>query len=155
MILVLNGKLVQDHEAMISAFDHGFLYGVGLFETMRTYKGHPFLLHDHLKRMKNGLDEIGIAVPYSTEKWHELIEQALEANHLQDAYVRLSVTAGRERLGLTGERYQNPTTLIYVNPLMESVLKKSLFVLKTLRSMPETPIRMKTHHQFNITESNC
>ena len=55
MYIYLNGKIIPQEEAVVSVFDHGFMYGVGLFETLRVYEGHPFLLEDHLERLNEGL----------------------------------------------------------------------------------------------------
>ncbi|MFP3488947.1 4-amino-4-deoxychorismate lyase, partial [Staphylococcus sp. SIMBA_130] len=58
MFLTINGKLIDEKEASISVFDHGYLYGVGVFETFRTYEGHPFLFGDHYKRLRDSLENL-------------------------------------------------------------------------------------------------
>ena len=58
MYIYLNGEFIEKDKATISPFDHGYLYGLGVFETFRTYDGHPFLLDEHLERLNAGLKEL-------------------------------------------------------------------------------------------------
>src|SRR5690625_237501 len=69
LIVDLNGRIIPAEEAQVSAFDHGLMYGIGLFETFRTYQGRPFLLDEHLQRLQDGCDELGILYDASKAKW--------------------------------------------------------------------------------------
>ncbi len=91
-LVYINGDLVPRDEAKISVFDHGFLYGYGLFETMRAYNGTIFLLGPHMERLKNGAAAIGLDL-----RGIDLIaacRETVQANHLTEARVRLTVTGG-------------------------------------------------------------
>ncbi len=147
----MNGKIVEASKAKISPFDHGFLYGVGLFETFRTYQGHPFLLDDHFRRLHDSANELGIRIPpYDRQKTTDIIYELLEKNSLEDGYFRWNISAGEEQLGLTAETYNRPTTIVFVKQLPSSFLnEKKGKVLKTNRNSPETKERLKTHHFLN------
>ena len=100
-------------EAFVSAFDHGFLYGVGLFETFRVYDGHPFLLEDHLQRLNEGLKELLIERTFTKEEVEKAIFHLLKANDFQNAYIRFNVSAGYGEIGLQTESYKEPVVIIY------------------------------------------
>lgn len=89
----VQGKLVPAGEAIVSAFDRGFLYGDGVFETVRVYSGKPFMLDAHFERMALGCSIIGLQPP-EFETLKEDIPRLLEANQLQEAYLRITVTRG-------------------------------------------------------------
>ncbi len=149
MYIYLNGQIIKEEEAVISIFDHGFMYGLGLFETFRVYQGHPFLLIDHLHRLRKGLAELHIQWSVTDTQVIEVIHEILHKNELQDAYIRLNVSAGTSGLGLQTDPYQNPTTIIYVKSLPEMVKEKEGLFLKTHRNTPEGPYRLKSHHYLN------
>jgi len=151
MYVYVNGNIVPREEAQISAFDHGFLYGLGLFETFRTYDGHPFLLDDHLARLNLGLSELHIDRQFSRAEAVKIIERLLEANRLRNAYVRFNVSAGMGDLGLSVERYLRPNVIVYMKPLPPSAPQegKEGIILKTRRNSPEGHERLKSHHYLN------
>src|SRR5947208_2595112 len=115
--MILNGELVQEEHARIPVMDHGLLYGVGAFETLRLYGGHPFLLADHIDRLNRGLVRMGVRIPHSLGDWMGQIEQLAEACGLRDASVRLAVTGGAEGPGLTALTYEHPNSFIFMRPL--------------------------------------
>lgn len=90
----LNGAYVLKEEAKISVFDRGFLYGDGLFETMRSYNGKVFKLKEHLKRLFNSLFELDIKTQTSEVHLESAVYKILELNNLKDAYIRLTVSRG-------------------------------------------------------------
>jgi len=94
MKIFLNDKIIDDAEAHLSVSDSGFLYGMGLFETMRCTGGKVFALDDHLARLSNSAKELAINNPYIKEYVADAIEQTLEANNLTDARLRLTLTNG-------------------------------------------------------------
>ncbi len=96
----LDGKLVPEEEARISVFDHGLLYGDGVFEGIRAYHGRVFKLQEHLQRMYDGAHCLNLQIPYSLEEMKEIVLETLRANELRDAYIRLVVTRGVGDLGL-------------------------------------------------------
>jgi len=93
-IVYLNGVLIPRSEARVSVFDHGFLYGYGLFETMRTYRGKIFLLERHLKRLLGSAETIGLASNLSGIDLGRACQDTLRANGLEDARLRLTVSRG-------------------------------------------------------------
>lgn len=153
MKLLLNGQLIDSKEAVISAFDHGFLYGMGLFETFRTYRGGAFLLERHAARLQAGCRMLGIAYMPDPMRIQREIDRLLAANELTDGYIRWSLSAGEGAIGLPAELYHEPTEIVYIKPLPADDPKtrsaKSLVLLDTLRSTPETPVRLKSFHYMN------
>jgi 4-amino-4-deoxychorismate lyase len=149
MYIYLNGSIIKEEQASISIYDHGFMYGLGLFETFRVYQGHPFLLYDHLKRLRKGLDELHIKWDVSDEEIVASLKQLLIKNELQDAYIRLNISAGSGGLGLITDPYINPTTIIYIKPLPSMVKEKEGVILHTTRNTPEGQRRLKSHHYLN------
>lgn len=150
----LNGKLVPENEAVVSVMDHGFLYGVGVFETLRVYAGHPFLLMDHVERLSRGLRLLRIRPPFSLKDWEESISRLMDANGLRDAYVRISVTGGPAGPGLSTRRYDHPTTVIFARPLPKWPSEmyrdgKTVEVLGIPRQVPGGTESLKSHNYLN------
>jgi 4-amino-4-deoxychorismate lyase len=144
MKVFINGTIVQDKEAVISVFDHGFLYGVALFETMRAYQERIFLFDEHYARLKSSADAYGIALTYSQEELLKHILATIQANELGDAYVRVTVSSGVEGLGLIGQTYFAPSWVIMVKPIVPMSSNKSLTILQLRRSTPDTEPRAKS-----------
>jgi branched-chain amino acid aminotransferase len=103
-IIYLNGDLIPRSQAKISPFDHGFLYGYGLFETMRSYGGSIFRLDRHLSRLHDGAKTLGIAPKLTAFDLKTACHDILKANNLAEARIRLTVTAGE------GDMVPNPDT---------------------------------------------
>jgi 4-amino-4-deoxychorismate lyase len=154
MIILLNGSLCDEKEAVVSAYDHGFLYGMGLFETFRTYHGKAFLLEEHLERLEQGCKELLIQLQAKLSYWEQQIEHLLAVNQLKDGYFRLSVSAGTDLLGLPSKPYLKPTVILYVKPLplldeQLYVSGKPLQLLRLRRNSPEGAGRLKSFHYMN------
>lgn len=150
----VDGRVVDTAEAVVSVMDHGLLYGMGLFETFRTYQGSPFLLEQHLNRLTESCELLGIVYKPDPEFVRKWITDLLLANQLKDAYIRYTVTAGVETLGLPAGEYKNKTELLYIKslPVLSPTLYKegkALQLLITPRNTPETPVRMKSLHYMN------
>ncbi len=96
----INGRLVGMKDARISVFDRGFLYGDGVFETMRSYAGAIFRLDDHLARLFKSFAIIKIKPPHSRSYFKDALHNVLKANCLKSAYIRLAVTRGEGRFGI-------------------------------------------------------
>ena len=121
-IIYLNGQLVSHFEAKLSPFDHGFLYGYGLFETMRAYNGRIFRLDSHLTRLRCSAESIGLAhTILTTEEGKQSLKAAcmaiLEANELKDARIRLTVSAGEGDMTPDISTCSSPTVLITTRSL--------------------------------------
>jgi 4-amino-4-deoxychorismate lyase len=151
MYVYINGDVVHKDEARISPFDHGFLYGIGVFETFRTYDGHPFLLDDHLERLNHSLREMNIVKSFTRGEVMEILRRLLEANGLRNAYVRFNISAGIGDIGLQTSEYDEPTIIMYMKPFLSSSFAKGKIatVLKTKRNTPEGKERLKSHHYLN------
>lgn len=151
MYIYINGKFVKKEEAVISPFDHGFLYGIGLFETFRIYGGHPFLLDDHLERLNLGLRELEIEANFNREVTNLILQQLLEMNQLSNAYIRFNVSAGIGEVGLQTEPYCQPNVIIFSKPLPPSgeLIEKRAVLLNLKRNSPEGKERLKSHHFMN------
>ncbi|NOX96571.1 MAG: branched-chain-amino-acid transaminase [Nitrospirae bacterium] len=98
-LVYLNGSLVPESEAKVSIFDRGFLYGDGLFETMRVYSGKVFRLERHLQRLFHAAGIIALPISRDEKELREAIYQTLQANHLQEAYLRLTISRGEGGTG--------------------------------------------------------
>ena len=94
--IYLNGELVQQETATVSALDRGLLYGYGLFETMRSYRGRVFRVEEHYQRLCRGAERVGLEVPFLLADLVEAAKGVLKSNGLEDARVRLMLTAGAE-----------------------------------------------------------
>ncbi|MBH0158978.1 aminodeoxychorismate lyase [Fictibacillus sp. 5RED26] len=151
MYIYLNGKVVSKDDAMISPYDHGFMYGLGAFETFRTYDGFPFLIDEHLKRLREALNELNIDLVIDSDTVIEMVSTLLAKNKMDDAYFRLNVSAGVGDIGLQTEPYMKPVVILYTKPLMKTnaVAEKELVQLKTKRNTPEGEKRLKSHHYLN------
>jgi branched-chain amino acid aminotransferase len=100
LLIWLDGKLVPEEEAKISVFDHGLLYGDGVFEGIRIYHGRVFKLKEHLERLYNGAHCLALEIPLSLEEMTQAVLETCRANELRDGYIRLVVTRGVGDLGL-------------------------------------------------------
>jgi branched-chain amino acid aminotransferase group I len=128
-IVYLNGRLVPPFKATLSPFDHGFLYGYGLFETMRAYNGHIFRLDAHITRLRCSAESIGLTHSVlTTEEGKQSLKAAcmatLEANELKDARVRLTVSAGEGDMTPDPGTCSSPTVLITARNLAPLPPKK-------------------------------
>lgn len=112
MYVYLNDKLVLAEEAKISVFDHGFLYGDGIFETMRAYDGVVFMLDEHIQRLFRSASLIGLDTFKNTSDIKIAIYDTLQANSLTNAYVRLTVSRGYGPIGLDPDLCKEPTFVI-------------------------------------------
>ncbi len=110
--IYIDGKLVEESEAKVSVFDHGFLYGDGVFEGMRAYAGRVFKLGEHLERLYASGVAIALEIPMSRENLASAIEKTMQANSLRDAYIRLVVSRGAGDLGLDPRKCPKPSVII-------------------------------------------
>jgi branched-chain amino acid aminotransferase len=114
MIIYLDGKFVPEEEAKVSVFDHGLLYGDGVFEGIRAYHGKVFRLEAHLERLYDSAKLINLPIPLDKEEFAALIYETLQRNNLTDAYIRPVVTRGKGDLGLDPRKCPKPTVFIIV-----------------------------------------
>ncbi|MEO4055530.1 aminodeoxychorismate lyase [Solibacillus sp. CAU 1738] len=151
MICWMNGSYMDASELTISPFDHGFLYGLGFFETLRTYEQEPVFLQEHFNRLSEALAEYRIQMPYTLSDLREVIKELDVRNGGEDGYFRINVSAGVHDLGLAPTHYPKPNVIVFRKPLVISArgTEKSGVWLQTSRNTPETDIRHKSHHYGN------
>lgn len=116
-LIFLNGEFVKKEDAVVSVYDHGFLYGDGIFEGIRAYSGNVFRLDEHLTRLYDSAKSIMLTIPYSKEEMTNIVVKTLRQNELNDGYVRLVVSRGVGDLGLSPYTCEKPTVLVIAEPL--------------------------------------
>jgi 4-amino-4-deoxychorismate lyase len=151
MYIYINGQVLSKEDAAISPYDHGFMYGLGAFETFRTYNGFPFLIDEHIERLHEALNELNISAAIDSDRVLEMVKILLEKNELKDAYFRLNVSAGVGDIGLQTDPYESPAVILFTKPLPQtrSDSEKELVTLNTVRNTPEGERRLKSHHYLN------
>lgn len=142
MKIYLDGKFVDKEEAKISVFDHGLLYGDGVFEGIRAYNGRVFKLKEHIDRLFNSARAIMLHIPNTKEGVEEIVLETLRVNKLKDAYIRLVVTRGVGDLGLDPLKCSKPTIFCIADKIKlypEEYYKKGLeiVIVSTRRNIPE------------------
>jgi branched-chain amino acid aminotransferase len=116
----VNGRITSECEALISVFDHGFLYGEGIYETMRTYHGRPFLFDRHMRRLRRSASMIDLVLPFSDEELARQIRETQTAATLGgEAYIRVLVTRGVGELTYDLKATPNPSIVIIVKPQVD------------------------------------
>jgi branched-chain amino acid aminotransferase len=145
----LNGRIIPVTEGSISPGDRGFLYGDGIFETLRSYKGVPFKLAEHLERMRCSAEKLKISFEYSNAEISESITKLFEKNSVQDAYIRITLSRGEGGSALQMSDNLRSTILIQAKPFTpyEKGLYDggmSLSVSKHRRSTTSPTCRHKT-----------
>lgn len=121
-LVYIDGKYYPKKEAKVSVFDHGFLYGDGVFEGIRVYDGYVFKLDDHITRLYESSKSIELEVPLSKEEFKKAILETVRKNKLRDAYLRIIVTRGMGDLGLNPVSCPKASIVIiadYLAPLFE------------------------------------
>lgn len=113
----INGELFDKDDAKISVFDHGLLFGDGIFEGMRAYSGKVFEMGPHLDRLWESARAIHLEIPGTKDEMAAAVNQTLQANELSDAYVRLIVTRGTGTLGLDAHLCKNPQVIIITDKI--------------------------------------
>jgi len=113
--IFLNEGVVPEEEALISVYDHGFLYGDGVYETMRSYDGVVFMLARHLERLARSAALIRLALP-SPSFFAGAVRETLAANRLTEAYIRITVSRGKGAIGLDPDLCPRPTFVVIAEP---------------------------------------
>ncbi len=142
MYVYLNGKIVPSKEAVVSVFDHGFLYGDGVYETMRVYDGVIFMLDEHMRRLYRSASMIGLTIPLKVDSLKISLYETLIMNSLKNAYIRLTVSRGKGDIGLDPELCPEPTIVIIAQELKgypRAYYEKgiSLIIPETRRNLKE------------------
>lgn len=141
--IYLNGKYVDERNAKISIFDHGVLYGDGVFEGIRAYKGCIFRLKQHLERLYASAKYIMLKIPLTPGQIADVVVNTCRMNKIKDGYIRLVVTRGPGTLGLAPWLCTKPTIFVIADRIKlypEEFYKNGLSIITvpTLRNLPET-----------------
>lgn len=118
MLIYIDGEFLPKAEAKVSVFDHGLLYGDGVFEGIRSYNGRVFKLDEHLERIYDSAKSIMLEIPISIETMEETVLETLRRNNLREAYIRLIVTRGVGDLGLDPDKCPKPSIIIIADKIV-------------------------------------
>ncbi len=143
MKIYVNGKFMNRKDAKVSVFDHGFLYGDGAFEGIRSYKRRVFRLSEHVERLYETAHTLMISIPLSKNQMAQAIVETLKKNNLNDAYIRVVVTRGEGDLGLDPRKcYGSPSIIIITDKITlyaKELYNKGMEIITvpTIRNNPE------------------
>lgn len=143
MKVYINGRFYEKEEAKISVFDHGLLYGDGVFEGIRSYSRLVFKLREHIDRLFESAQSIMLEIPLSKEQLIKAVIQTLMENKLSDAYIRLVVTRGEGDLGLDPRKCRGHATVIVIADKIMLYPQKydkegmAIITVPTVRNLPE------------------
>jgi len=143
MKIYINGKFCEKNDAKISVFDHGLLYGDGVFEGIRSYNRLVFKLNEHIDRLFESAKSIMLRIPLTKEELAKAVILTLKKNNLSDAYIRLVVTRGEGDLGLDPRKCYGRSTVIIITDKValypERLYKEGLKIVTvpTIRNLPE------------------
>jgi branched-chain amino acid aminotransferase len=151
----LNGKLIEQEDAKITVFDHGLLYGDGVFEGIRVYNTRVFELNAHVKRLYESAKAIRLTIGMSQSELGDAVEETVKANNITDGYIRLVVTRGVGTLGLNPFICKNSCIYIIADSIQlypEELYEKGMKVISatTVRNHPlAIPPQAKTMNYLN------
>ncbi len=153
--IYINGKFVDKSRAVVSVFDHGLLYGDGVFEGIRAYSGTVFKLQEHISRLYESAKIVRLKLPMSAEEMSEAVLETLRKNRLRDAYIRLVVTRGPGDLGVDPALCSDPTIFIIAEP-MATVLgpKEPKVVRLTISTVRRDAVDATTHEIKSLNYLN-
>lgn len=140
MYIYLNNSFVPKEEAKVSVFDHGLMYGDGIFETLRSYNGTVFRIDSHIDRLFGSAEMIRLAIPKGKDELKEVIYQSLKINRLKEAYIRISITRGEGEIGLEPDLCKEPTIIVISKPLtpyQEEIYRMGVsIIISAVRRIP-------------------
>jgi len=150
----VNGEYVPKEEASVSVYDHGFLYGDGVYEAIRAYDGTVFKLREHLDRLYESAKSIKIEIPIPREEMSRLVIDVLRKNQLKNSYIRIVVSRGWGKMGVDPRNCPRPTIVIMTEPrepLFGASVKGISAIISSLRRTPSWSLdpRIKTLNYLN------
>ncbi len=155
MLIYLDGKLVPKEQATVSVFDHGFLYGDGVFEGIRVYEGNIFRLEEHISRLYESAKTIALEIPLTQAEMIRAVADTVAANEKKDAYIRLVVSRGPGDLGIDPAKCSRATVVIIVATIAlypEEIYQKGVnLVTASVRRIPMESLdpRVKSLNYLN------
>ena len=117
MKIYLDGQLVSREDAKVSVFDHGFLYGDGVFEGLRVYNRRVFRLEAHVERLFRSAKAIMLTIPHSPAEIAKIIQDTVRANELENGYIRAIISRGPGDLGLDPRKCPKPTVVVIADAI--------------------------------------
>lgn len=150
-VVYIDGELYDVDKAKISVFDHGFLYGDGVFEGIRIYYGGIFKLDQHLRRLYRSAKIIDLKIPMEFEELREAVIRTVKASGLKEGYIRLVVTRGMGDMGLDPRKCKRPSIVIIVVPMPRFLGKPIKAIIASTRRLPYQclPPHAKTLNYLN------
>ncbi len=156
LLVYMDGKYVPRSEAKVSVFDHGLLYGDGVFEGIKSYNGVVFQLNEHLDRIFFSARAMMLEMPLSKEEMAKVVLETIRKNNLKDAYVRLVVTRGVGDLGLDPRKCPKPTVFAIAVPTLqlydEEKRRKGMSMI--VASVRRDPVDATTHEIKSLNYLN-
>jgi len=139
--IYINGKLYDKEDAKVSVYDHGLLYGDGVFEGLRVYRGKVFRLSEHLERLWNSAKAIWLEIPMTPDELAQAVNETVKVNGIEDGYVRLVITRGVGTLGLDPNKCSEPQVIIIADTITlypREYYEKGLHIVtvSTMRNHP-------------------
>lgn len=145
MWIYVNDRFVKQEDAVVSVFDHGFLYGDGVYETIRSYGNRIFMCEAHIARLYRSAEAIGLTVPVPRKRWPDLLRESMARNDVgnerRDAYLRITISRGTGDIGLDPSLCPSPTVVLMAKPLIAPAASLyeqgvALIVARTRRNLP-------------------
>ncbi|MFQ6068335.1 MAG: branched-chain-amino-acid transaminase [Candidatus Bathyarchaeia archaeon] len=155
LLVYIDGKYYPKSEAKISVYDHGFLYGDGVFEGIRAYNGSVFKLKEHIDRLYASARAILLEIPMTKEEMINAIIETLKKNNLTDAYIRLVVSRGIGDLGLDPKKCSKPTTIIITDRIkLHEGEAKEKGITSIISWVKRDPVDATTHEVKSLNYLN-
>ena len=158
LLVYINGEFYPKSKACVSVYDHGFLYGDGVFEGIREYDGIVFKLREHIDRLYESAKAIMLEIPMSKEELMNAVIETLRRNKLKNAYIRLVVTRGVGDLGIDPRKCKKPNVIIIAEPLLtlyskEARLKGLSLIISSVRRdrVDATNHQIKSLNYLNLS----
>ncbi len=155
LLVYVDGEFLPESRAVVSVFDHGLLYGDGIFEGIRVYNGSVFRLIDHIDRLYDSAKVIHLKIPLTKHEMNEAVLETVRKNHLKDAYIRLVVTRGSGDLGVDPSLCKSPTLFIIAEPAATNLGNKEPRLVKLiLSSVRRDSIDSNSHETKSLNYMN-
>ena len=155
LLVYIDGEYYPKSQAKISVYDHGLLYGDGVFEGIRAYNGIVFKLKEHIERLYRSAHAIMLQIPVSKEEMIKIVLETLRRNQLRDAYIRLVVTRGVGDLGLDPRKCQKPSIIVITDTItLHKSEAKEKGVTAMLTWVKRDPVDATTHEIKSLNYLN-
>jgi branched-chain amino acid aminotransferase len=156
LLVYIDGKYYPKSEAKISVYDHGLLYGDGVFEGIRAYNGMVFHLKEHIDRLYRSAHPILLKIPLTKSQLTEAVLKTLKKNNLTNAYIRLVVTRGVGDLGLDPRKCPKATVIIITEPMLQLNSPEALAkgITTTITWVKRNPVDAATHEMKSLNYLN-